>query len=112
MWITQDFLKLPKERDKLYKLHKQNTADLNTKIKLAEIKSKIASDSFKLKNSYFMKEMAKAGTDSRKQWRLINKFHPTKKQCIDRNCSMIEINGIEITSAAEIVHKFIEYFIN
>ena len=112
--MTKDIINLIKQRNKEYKSLKQlktnNLNFLETKKKFRSRKNQVNNEIRKQKAHFFKQNWDIAGSDSKKQWKVINTLFNQNNN--KKFLKSIVLDKNLITDPLEIANRFNKYFIN
>lgn len=107
-WINQEVLEMMKVKEEIYKRKIQNVDDEKLDAEFKTIKNQINNKIKSLKNQYFRKEWAQAGTNIKKQWKFINNFFKHRKP--ETQIPEIKINNVHYDNPVEIANNLNNHF--
>lgn len=111
-WMTYDIQNLIKQRDKLYKqlnmMKKNNTYNENLENSYKKAKNIVSKEIRKQKYLFFKNSWDRAGTDSKKQWKIINNLLNQNKT--KEAIATLSVNKSTISNPYHIANEFNSYF--
>ena len=107
-WITEEYIKLARERDYFRNKFRSSKLDSDWE-KFKQFRNQANNLNKRLKSDYYQEEFSKCGNDVNKNWKIIKKLLPNKKNETDIK---ITVNNELITDVNKIVNTLNEEFNN
>ncbi|KAK9882698.1 hypothetical protein WA026_022748 [Henosepilachna vigintioctopunctata] len=108
-WINQNIIDMIKLRDRAYNKKIKNPENHHFETQFRQIKNRVNNLIKSAKNMYLRKKWESTGTDTKKQWKFINRFFGKQTEANAIEC--IEINGKTLHESTDIVESFNQYFV-